>query len=256
MRNLFKWALVTVLFMALVAAPALAKKKPIERTVIEGVTLAEVKTGSQFPPYYPATARTTNYYAEVVVSLQVNQDGKVGEVEVIQASVEDVGFEQSATDAVKHWRFHPALRDGQAIETATLVRLTFAPPSLKYPEGYVYTDTSPQEYGVTLLRDLLGNDASELKRNYSRASFLNEFLGGPADGAKGNRLTNHSNRERLKALEIPPCPDRRPGCIYDRSLLDQFGGGGSDVIHRPVPDSSRNTQGTSRPTNLRPGGRR
>ena len=143
MRNLFKLALLTMLFVALAMTPALAKKKaPVDRTVIDGVTLAEVKPGSQMQPYYPATARDTDRLAEVFVSLQVLENGRVGDIDIVGTSIPGKGFEQSAQDAVKFWRFHPALKGGEAIETTTLVRLTFAPPTLRSPDGFIFVETS------------------------------------------------------------------------------------------------------------------
>jgi TonB family protein len=220
---MLRLALVTVLFMALMVSPAIAKKAPVERTVVDGVTLAKVKPGTQLQPYYPATARTTNHRAEVVVSLQVLENGKVGEVEVLDASVSDLGFEQSAADAVKQWRFHPALEDGRPIETVTLVRLTFDPPTLKSPEGFVYAETSPRNYAV---------------------GFLNGFMDQSWTKAFGNSTaSHHTNRDRMKAAELPDCPpDRRKNCIYDKALLAQFGGSGSGIAQlphvTPPPDST------------------
>ena len=152
MRNLFKLALLTALFVALTITPALAKKKaPVDRTIIDGVALAIVKPSTQMQPYYPASTRISDRYAEVIVSLQVLETGKVGDIDVLSASIPDAGFEQSAASAVKHWRFHPALKNGAPIETATLVRLTFAPPTLKNPDGFVFVETSPRTYAVSFM---------------------------------------------------------------------------------------------------------
>lgn len=205
MRNIFKLALLTVLFVALTVTPALAKKKaPVDRTIVDGVALAEVKRGSQLQPYYPATARVSNLHAEVIVSLQVLDNGKVGEVDVLSSSVPDAGFEQSAADAVKLWRFHPALKDGAPIETATLVRLTFAPPTLRAPEGFVFVETSPRNYAV---------------------AFMNTFTDRTWTEAFRNRSSNHDNRSRVQTYDKPPCQhDQRTHCIYDKSEMVQFGG--------------------------------
>jgi protein TonB len=205
MRNLFKLALLTALFVALTVTPALAKKKgPVDRTVVDGVTLAEVRPSTQMQPYYPATARVSNLRAEVIISVQVLDTGKVGEVDVLSSSVPDVGFEQSAAGAVKHWRFHPALKDGAPIETATIVRLTFAPPTLRSPEGFVFAETSPRNYAVAFM-----NDASD-------RTWMDEFR---------NKPLSHSNRERVSSADTPPCPgDSRNVCIYNRAEMSQYRG--------------------------------
>ena len=47
MRNLIKLALLMALFVTLTVTPALAKKAPAERTIVDGVALAEVKRSTQ-----------------------------------------------------------------------------------------------------------------------------------------------------------------------------------------------------------------
>ena len=205
MRNLFKLALLTALFVALTVTPALAKKKaPLERTIVDGVALAEVRPSTQMQPYYPATARLSKLHAEVIVSLQVLENGRVGKVDVLSSSAPDVGCEQSVADAVRHWRFHPALKDGEPVETATLVRLTFAPPTLRSPEGFVFAETSPRSYA---------------------AAFTNTFTDRTWTEQFRDSLANHEARQRLQRYDIPDCPrDRRKGCLYDKSELSQFSG--------------------------------
>jgi len=109
MRKIFKLTLMTALLATLLVSPALAKKAPIERTVVDGVTLAEVKPNSQMQPYYPATAVPTKTYGEVVMAIEVNEKGRVSATEVMSTIGEGLGFEVSAKDAVSLWRFLPAL---------------------------------------------------------------------------------------------------------------------------------------------------
>jgi len=215
MRNLFKLALLTALFVALTITPALAKKKaPVDRTTVDGVVLAEVKPGSQLQPYYPATARVSRLHAEVIVSLQVLETGKVGEVDVLSASVPDAGFEQSASDAVRRWRFHPALKDGEPIETATVVRLTFGPPTLKAPEGFVFVETSPRTYAVAFMNTFTDRTWTEEFRT-TRAS--------------------HDNSTRIRTYDGIPCqPTSRQRCIYDKREMSQFNG----TIHIEEPHNT------------------
>jgi TonB family protein len=223
MRNLFKLALLATLLVAVTVSPALAKKKaPIDRTVVDGVTLAEVKPGSQIPPYYPATARISKVYAEVIVSLEVLGNGKVGQVNVISASVPEKGFEQSATDAVKNWRFHPALKDGEPIETATLVRLSFSPPTLNAPEGFIFVETSPRNHAIAFMD------------TFTDRSFMEEFR---------NSAANHDAGSRIEAYDMPPCPSgAKNDCLYDRNDMMQFNGeAGSGRSPHNTPVSSSRT---------------
>ncbi len=213
MRNLFKLALLTALFVALTVTPALAKKKaPVERTIVDGVALAEVRPSTQMQPYYPATARISNFHAEVIVSLQVLDNGRVGEVGILSSSALDAGFEQSAADAVKRWRFHPALKDGAPIETATLVRLTFAPPTLRAPEGFVFAETSPRNYDMEFFNTL------------TDSTFTDDFR---------THTSTASNRERVSVAERPNCGYQRQTCVYNKAELSQFGGPGVTYISYP-----------------------
>ncbi len=228
MRNLFKLALLTALFVALTITPALAKKKaPVDRTIVDGVALAVVKPGTQMQPYYPASTRISDRYAEVIVSLQVLETGKVGDVNVLSASVPDAGFEQSAAAAVKHWRFHPALKDGEPIETATLVRLTFAPPTLRAPDGFVFVETSPRNYAVAFMNT-----------NTDR-TWMDSFRNSTAD--------HDGARSRIRSYDPIPCdPRSRERCIYDKREMSQFSGNPTAV------DNPHNVPVVSQP----PGGNR
>ena len=75
-------------------------------------------------PQFPDLARARGIDGWVDVQFVVGVDGAVGDVSVIGA--EPVGiFEQAALDAVRHWRYQPVLRDGQAISEHARVRLRF-----------------------------------------------------------------------------------------------------------------------------------
>jgi TonB family protein len=214
MRNLFKLALLTALFVALTITPALAKKKaPVDRTIVDGVALAIVKPSTQMQPYYPASTRISDRHAEVIVSLQVLETGRVGDVEVLSASISDAGFEESAATAVKHWRFHPALKGGEAIETATLVRLTFGPPTLKSPDGFVFVETSPRNYAVAFMNTHTDRTLAEEFRNNT-----------------GNTESHVSARDRINSYDSVPCA-RTAGCIYDKREMSQFGGSPASSPH-------------------------
>ena len=75
-------------------------------------------------PQFPDLARARGIDGWVDVQFVEGVDGAVGDVSVIGA--EPVGiFEQAALDAVRHWRYQPVLRDGQAISEHARVRLRF-----------------------------------------------------------------------------------------------------------------------------------
>jgi len=75
-------------------------------------------------PQFPDLARARGIDGWVDLQFVVGLDGAVSDVSVIGA--EPVGiFEQAALDAVRHWRYQPVLRDGQAISEHARVRLRF-----------------------------------------------------------------------------------------------------------------------------------
>lgn len=199
MRNGFKWAAISAVALVLMATPVLAKKADVKRTVVAGVTLAEVKPGSQVTPYYPATARVSSADASVVLAVQVHADGRVGEVELVEVSAPELGFEMSAMDAVKQWRFLPALKDGEAIETLTLVRLSFTPPTMRFPDGMVFTEASPRPYGAPVFGAV----------DYKAMT-------------DGFRLTSHGGADAFSVAEGPNCNPGGGKCMYDRGALAQF----------------------------------
>ena len=200
MRNWIKWATVAAFCLALVVTPAMAKKKQVERRIVDGITLAEVKPGSQLTPYYPATARVTKAVSNVTVSMQVKANGRVGEIEVLHSSVEGLGFEEATLDTVKAWRFMPAEKNGEAIDSVQLVNLTFVPPTLGLPDGNVFARATPNPWGALSMdnvRDVLN--------------------------AQGYFTESSQEQARIVSAELPPCSPGNAGqCTYQRNELRQF----------------------------------
>jgi len=76
-------------------------------------------------PVYPVAARTKGIEGWVDVQFLVNTDGALSEVAIVGAQPVGV-FEQSALEAVRHWRYQPVVRAGVAIAQRARVRLRFA----------------------------------------------------------------------------------------------------------------------------------
>jgi protein TonB len=70
--------------------------------------------GENPKPVYPLEARQKEYQGEVLLKVEVLQNGRVGEVEVEKSSGYEV-LDQSALATVKKWRFIPAKKGGVAI---------------------------------------------------------------------------------------------------------------------------------------------
>jgi len=65
-------------------------------------------------PVYPPDAKTRGIEGAVVVRYGVSLDGRVVNARVERADPEGV-FEDAALDAVRSWRYNPALKDGKAV---------------------------------------------------------------------------------------------------------------------------------------------
>ena len=70
--------------------------------------------GENPKPDYPLEARQKGYQGEVLLKVEVLQNGRVGEVQVEKSSGYEI-LDQSAIDAVKKWRFIPARKGEIAI---------------------------------------------------------------------------------------------------------------------------------------------
>lgn len=76
------------------------------------------------PPKYPSQLKRDGVSGMVVVSLVVETDGSVTEVEVKKST--NAEFEGPAVDAVKNWKFKPAKKDGEAIRSKVALPLKFS----------------------------------------------------------------------------------------------------------------------------------
>ncbi len=66
-------------------------------------------------PVYPEVAREANVEGAVTIQLVIRIDGSVGEVEILEVSDEEFGFDQSVIHAVRQWRYRPALENGRPV---------------------------------------------------------------------------------------------------------------------------------------------
>ncbi len=101
-----------------VAAPPAAAP---EAAAVDASTLTRTRYSA---PQYPDTARTRGIEGWVDVQFLVNVDGSVSEAAIVGAQPVGV-FEQSALEAVRHWRYQPVLRDGAAVSQRARVRVRF-----------------------------------------------------------------------------------------------------------------------------------
>lgn len=92
---------------------------------LEGrVRPAQGATGNR-PPVYPHVSAELGEQGTVVVRMHIGPDGRVRSTEIMTSS----GYERldsAAREAVARWRFTPAVRDGQAVESIFDLSLTFS----------------------------------------------------------------------------------------------------------------------------------
>jgi protein TonB len=87
-----------------------------------GITLPEVM--EKVPPAYPAAAKNDKIAGVVILQFIVQKDGTISGIQAIQDP--DSRLTASAIEAVRQWRFRPALdKDGNAIDALTTVSFNF-----------------------------------------------------------------------------------------------------------------------------------
>lgn len=106
--------------MAALAPPAQALPWP----ACNGPEIFPPTAGAQEPPVYPESARLAGAEGFVDVSFVVLRDGQVGWPRVLRAEPSGF-FEAAAIDAVRDWRYRPALAGGVPAECALRTRLRF-----------------------------------------------------------------------------------------------------------------------------------
>jgi periplasmic protein TonB len=74
-------------------------------------------------PDYTEEGRRRNLEGDVVLEIVVRRDGSVGDVKLLQRL--GSGLEQRAIDAVRQWRFSPAMRQGVPVDVIVEVAVEF-----------------------------------------------------------------------------------------------------------------------------------
>jgi protein TonB len=82
---------------------------------------APVKT-THVAPLYPVVARQTHIEGVVILEAVLDDQGRVESVRVLRSIPM---LDQAAVDAVRQWRFTPALLNGQAVPVVMTVTVNF-----------------------------------------------------------------------------------------------------------------------------------
>ena len=74
-------------------------------------------------PAYTDEARRAKHQGVCVLGLIVDVDGHTRDIRVVRGL--GMGLEQKAIDAVRQWRFDPALKDGRPVAVQISVEVSF-----------------------------------------------------------------------------------------------------------------------------------
>jgi protein TonB len=74
-------------------------------------------------PEYSEEARKARYQGVVVLQAVVRKDGRVDVLQLVRSL--GFGLDQNAIEALKQWRFRPAMKDGRPIDFALNVEVRF-----------------------------------------------------------------------------------------------------------------------------------
>jgi len=100
--------------------------RPIAKSPTPGPTRdASLIASSQVLPKYPASALRAGETGTVLVLASIDRNGVPIEVSLDDRSG-NREFDRSALQAVRQWRFQPALRDGKPVATSVRVPVEFA----------------------------------------------------------------------------------------------------------------------------------
>ncbi len=76
-------------------------------------------------PEYPPIARRLRAEGEVVVSVLVDETGKVTDTRVVQRPPQDMGLEEAALEAARSATYQPATKNGVRVKMWTTLRIPF-----------------------------------------------------------------------------------------------------------------------------------
>ena len=104
--------------------PAVASRPPEAPAGGAVVRAARPRGGYQVRPVYPEAARRAGVQGTTLLRIHIETDGRVGDV-AVERSAGHQALDQAAADAVRRWRFEPALNSAGAVSVWALVPVEF-----------------------------------------------------------------------------------------------------------------------------------
>ena len=103
--------------------PAAPHQPPAQRAVQTGDVVGNTELDQapralrRVPPVYPPLAARQRLTGEVILSILINETGRVQDVRVLRVDKKGMGFEEAAVTAVKQFTFEPGVKDGKKVKT-------------------------------------------------------------------------------------------------------------------------------------------
>ena len=107
-----------------IAAAAPTQPRPAQRIRVGG-NIRVPRKEVDVRPVYPQTMREAGREGVVPIEAIIGVDGTVTSLRVLSAQVHP-DFAIAASDAVRQWKFSPTLLNGQPVEVAMRVSITFS----------------------------------------------------------------------------------------------------------------------------------
>jgi TonB family protein len=85
--------------------------------------LVEGNLYKMVPPKYPPVAKAAKLQGEVVFNAVINREGMLTRVRVLRPL--GLGMEESALEAMRKWRYHPYLLNGEPVEVQTVITVKY-----------------------------------------------------------------------------------------------------------------------------------
>ena len=91
-----------------------------------GITPPVLIASSRVYPRYPELARKAGVQASVILLVVIDTEGRVGAIEVMSAPDSRYGFDLATIEAVKQWRYRPALLGGRPVAVQASITFEFS----------------------------------------------------------------------------------------------------------------------------------
>ena len=109
-----------------VQAPTVPVEARIPVAGLQGVSHPVLIPSSKVDPTYPNEAMEKRINGSVILLAVVRADGSVDKIFVIRCDKPGLGFERAAKEAVRQWRYKPALRGGRPVDVRLTVIVDFS----------------------------------------------------------------------------------------------------------------------------------